>query len=212
MAQPQDIWTAMETKLIAILRGIKPAETEGIVSTLLDLGFRAIEIPLNSPDPFTSIETAARLGGQLDDCLIGAGTVLSRADVARVKNAGGSIIVSPNIDADVVEASHVLGMASFPGVFTATEAHKAVQLGVAGLKFFPASLLGPEGISAIRATLPPEVSIAAVGGVGVGNFKAYRDKGIHAFGLGSNLYKPGDTAAAVKEKSQAVLAAYTAAG
>ena len=198
---PSDIWYSMEDKLIGILRGVTPPETEWIVVALLNAGFRAIEIPLNSPDPFRSIQIAATVaaGHTTGACLIGAGTVLSVEDVERVQAAGGNLIVSPNINADVVRATRRYGMASFPGVFTATEAHLAVQLGATGLKFFPASLLGPSGIRAVLATLPKQPQICAVGGIGPDNFEDYLDAGVHGFGLGSNLYRPRSSAESVSE-------------
>ena len=146
-----ETWNALPRKLVAILRGVTPAETPAIVDGLLEAGFRAIEIPLNSPDPFASIEIAAKRAGA--DALIGAGTVLTAEDARRVKDIGGGLVVSPNTDASVIEATVAAGMVSLPGCFTATEAFSALRAGATGLKFFPASLLGPQGIAAIRAVL-----------------------------------------------------------
>ena len=192
--------------LIAILRGLKPEETEGVVGALIETGFRAIEIPLNSPDPFRSIEIAAKMAPA--DCLIGAGTVLSVEDVASLDAAGGKLMVSPNADADVIVAARVKGMVTMPGVLTPTEALVAAK---AGLKFFPASIIGPAGINAIRTILPKDLVIAAVGGVSDRNFAEYTSAGIVAFGLGTSLYKPGMTAAEVRERATVTLSAYDAA-
>lgn len=201
------IWKAAGAKLIAILRGVQPHEMVAIADALLAAGFPAIEVPLNSPDPFASIEIAAERARRAGPRLIGAGTVLEARDVARVADAGGNLIVSPNMDAAVVEAALARGMACFPGVFTATEAHAAVRAGATGLKFFPASLLGPSGIKAIRATLP-DVSLCAVGGVAPQDFAAYRAAGVEGFGLGSSLYAPGASADDVGRAAADSVAAY----
>ncbi len=192
--------------LIAILRGIKPAEVESVVGALIDNGITAIEIPLNSPDPFRSIETAAKMAP--DHCLIGAGTVLTVEDVDRLDAAGGRLLVTPNVDTAVIGRAYEKGMVSMPGVFTATEALQAARAGATGLKFFPASALGASGINAIRAVLPPELVIAAVGGVSDKNFADYTKAGILAFGLGTSLYKPGMTAAEVTERAKVTVEAY----
>lgn len=200
---------AMKYPLIAILRGLKPEETEGVVGALIETGFRAIEIPLNSPDPFRSIEIAAKMAPA--DCLIGAGTVLSTEDVDALDAAGGKLMVSPNADADVITAARVKGMVTMPGVLTPTEALVAAKAGATGLKFFPASIIGPAGINAIRTILPKDLVIAAVGGVSDKNFADYTSAGILAFGLGTSLYKPGMTAAEVRERAIVTLSAYDAA-
>ena len=199
----------MAYPLVAILRGLKPEETEAVVGGLIETGFTAIEIPLNSPDPFRSIEIAAKLAPA--HCLIGAGTVLTVDDVANLDAAGGRLMVSPNVEPDVIRAAAAKGMVTLPGVFTATEALAAARAGATGLKFFPASVLGPAGINAIRAVLPTDLTIAAVGGVSEANFADYVSAGITAFGLGSSLYKPGMTAGQVLERARVTLAAYDAA-
>ena len=199
----------MTYPLVAILRGLKPEETEAVVGGLIETGFTAIEIPLNSPDPFRSIEIAAKLAPA--HCLIGAGTVLTVDDVANLDAAGGRLMVSPNVEPDVIRAAAAKGMVTLPGVFTATEALAAARAGATGLKFFPASVLGPAGINAIRAVLPTDLTIAAVGGVSEANFADYVSAGITAFGLGSSLYKPGMTAGQVLERARVTLAAYDAA-
>ncbi|MGV1939411.1 2-dehydro-3-deoxy-6-phosphogalactonate aldolase [Agrobacterium sp. 22-211-1] len=200
---------AMKYPLIAILRGLKPEETEGVVGALIETGFRAIEIPLNSPDPFRSIEIAAKMAPA--DCLIGAGTVLSVEDVEALDAAGGKLMVSPNADAEVIIAARVKGMVTMPGVLTPTEALVAAKAGATGLKFFPASIIGPAGINAIRTILPKDLIIVAVGGVSDRNFAEYTSAGITAFGLGTSLYKPGMTAAEVRERATVTLSAYDAA-
>jgi 2-dehydro-3-deoxyphosphogalactonate aldolase len=196
----------MEYPLVAILRGIKPEETHGIVSELLEAGLRAIEIPLNSPDPFNSIEIAAKLAPS--DALIGAGTVLSVEDVSKLHNVGGKLMVSPNVDADVITAAREKQMVTLPGVLTPTEALLAAKCGATGLKFFPASILGPSGIAAIMTILPKDLMIAAVGGVSDQNFADYTKIGIKAFGLGSSLYKAGMSAKDVRTRADVTIRAY----
>lgn len=200
---------SMKYPLVAILRGIQPEETEGVVTALLESGLRAIEIPLNSPDAFRSIEIAARLAPQ--DALIGAGTVLSVEDVTKLDAAGGRLMVSPNVDVDVIRAAREKGMVTMPGVLTPTEALLALKAGATGLKFFPASVLGPSGISAIRAILPKDTLVAAVGGVSDRNFTDYTSVGVTAFGLGTSLYKPGMTAEDVRARALITVAAYDTA-
>ena len=200
---------SMKRPLIAILRGIKPEETADIVSVLIEAGLTAIEIPLNSPEPFRSIEIAAKLAPA--DCLIGAGTVLTVEDVDRLDAAGGKLLVTPNVEPAVISRGRDTGMVTMPGVFTATEALSAARAGATGLKFFPAGVLGASGITAIRAVLPPELVIAAVGGVSDKNFADYTKAGILAFGLGTSLYKPGMTTAEVAERAKVTIYAYDAA-
>lgn len=198
----------MTRPLIAILRGLKPAEVEGVVGALIEIGFTAIEIPLNSPEPFRSIEAAAKMAPE--GVLIGAGTVLTIEDVDRLAEAGGRLMVSPNVEPEVIARAAAKGMVTMPGVFTPTEALAAARAGATGLKFFPASVLGPAGIQAIRAVLPAELEIAAVGGVSETNFSDYAAIGIRSFGLGSSLYKPGMAAGEVRTRAAATIAAYDA--
>jgi len=195
--------------LVAILRGIRPEETAGIIDALAEAGFEAIEIPLNSPEPFRSIEIAAKRAP--GSCLIGAGTVLTIAEVDKLAGAGGRLMVSPNVDAAVIRAASEKGMVTMPGVFTATEALLAASAGASALKFFPASVLGPSGINAIRAVLPKGLEVGAVGGVSERDFDTYAKAGLRIFGVGSSLYKPGATAAEIGAKARAVIAAYDAA-
>lgn len=196
----------MKYPLVAILRGLKPEETDGAVEALLEAGFRAIEIPLNSPEPFRSIEIAAKIAPS--DALIGAGTVLTVEDVDRLEDAGGRLFVSPNVDIPVLERAVERKMVTLPGVFTPTEALAAAKAGATGLKFFPASVLGPSGITAIRAVLPPDMLVAAVGGVSEDNFADYAKAGIRAFGLGSSIYKPGLSVGEIAQRARATIAAY----
>lgn len=198
----------MTYPLIAILRGLKPGETEEVVGALIETGFTAIEIPLNSPEPFRSIEIAVKMAPE--NCLIGAGTVLTVDHVNRLADVGGRLMVSPNVEPDVISTAAAKGMVTMPGVFTPTEALAAAKAGATGLKFFPASVLGPSGIRAIRAVLPAELEIAAVGGVSDRNFADYAAIGLRSFGLGSSLYKPGMSGADVRARAKATIEAYDA--
>lgn len=202
-------WPKMKRDLVAILRGVRPEEAADIVEALADAGFEAIEIPLNSPDPFRSIEIAAKRAP--GNCLIGAGTVLDPADVGRLAAAGGRLMVSPNADPAVIAAAAARGMVTMPGVFSPTEALTAARAGASALKFFPASVLGPGGVKAIRAVLPPDVPVGVVGGVSDADFIAYSKVGVRTFGLGSSLYKPGATAAEAAATARAAITAYDAA-
>jgi len=197
---------AMKRPLIAILRGLKPEEAEGVVGVLIESGMTAIEIPLNSPDPFRSIEIAVKTASS--EVLIGAGTVLTPQAVERLHDVGGRLMVTPNVDPEVIASARERGMVTMPGVFTATEALLAAKAGASGLKFFPASALGASGISAIRAVLPADLMIAAVGGISDKNFVEYTTTGIYAFGLGTSLYKPGMTVAEVAARAKATIHAY----
>ncbi len=199
-------WPRLRRDLVANLRGIAPDEVEGVAGALAEAGFEAIEVPLNSPEPFASIERLARgFGAEL---LVGAGTVLEPGDVDRLRDAGGRLMVSPNIDEAVLRRAVEVGLVTLPGVFTATEALAALRCGAAALKIFPASALGPGGLAAIRAVLPADTVMGAVGGVSEADFAAYAAAGVRCFGLGSSLYRPGDAPQAVAAKAQAVIAAY----
>ncbi|MEO4043210.1 2-dehydro-3-deoxy-6-phosphogalactonate aldolase [Hoeflea sp. CAU 1731] len=199
-------WPPLQRSLVAILRGIRPHEAADIVGALVEAGFEAIEIPLNSPDPFASIEIAVNTAP--DGALIGAGTVLVPEEVDRLSEIGGRLVVSPNADPAVIKRTSDLGLVSMPGVFTATEAFSALRAGASGLKFFPASVLGAAGVAAISAVLPPGTETAAVGGVSHNDFASYAQAGVRTFGLGTSLYKPGLTAAEVETRAVEAIKAY----
>lgn len=196
----------MSRPLIAILRGIERREAADIAEALIDAGIDRIEIPLNSPDPFESIQRMATAHG--DHALIGAGTVLTPDQVQSVSDAGGRLVVSPNCDEDVIKASKNLGMQSFPGVLTPTECFEALKWGSDGLKVFPAFQMGIDGLKALRAVLPSETQVYMVGGVGPENFADWLKAGANGFGLGSFLYKPGDTASDVAAKAKDTVAVW----
>lgn len=194
--------------LVAILRGVTPDEVSDIGEALFDAGITWIEVPLNSPDPLDSItKLVARLG---DHAVIGAGTVLTTDDVSAVAATGARLIVSPNMNQDVIRLTKAKGMISLPGVFTATECFAALDAGADGLKFFPGDLIGPVGLKALKAVLPTTVTTYAVGGVSVENVPDWLAAGAHGFGLGSSLYKPGDSAQDVAKKAKAIVAAFDA--
>jgi 2-dehydro-3-deoxyphosphogalactonate aldolase len=178
--------------LIAIIRGVRPEEAEAVGAAIFEAGIRIIEVPLNSPDPLDSIERLARSLG--DEALIGAGTVLDTDQVARVRNAGGGIIVSPGTNRDVIAATADAGLVSTPGYFTPSEAFEALGAGAHGLKFFPAEAASPAVIKAQRAVLPKDVPVLVVGGINPDNMKQWTGAGADGFGLGSALYRPGQSA------------------
>ncbi len=191
--------------LVAILRGITPPEAQPVGQALVASGWRLIEVPLNSPDPLASI---AALAGAFPQALVGAGTVLHPAQVALVHAAGGRLIVAPNFNPDVVREAVRLGMHCLPGVFTATEAFAALDAGATGLKLFPAEMIPPAGLKALRAVLPRETLVLPVGGITPGNMAAWRAAGADGLGIGSALYKPGAAAAQVEQGAQDFLAAW----
>jgi 2-dehydro-3-deoxyphosphogalactonate aldolase len=197
---------AMRRNLVAILRGLHADEAAEIGAAVFEAGIEAIEVPLNSPDPFRSIETLVR--GLPSAALIGAGTVLTAEDVDRLHGVGGRLLVSPNIDADVMRQAGRHGLVTMPGVFTPTEAFLALKLGASALKFFPASVLGPGGIAAIKAVLPADTTVGVVGGVSDVDFAAYAKLGVRTFGLGSSLYKPGMSAAEVGSRAVTAVKAW----
>ncbi len=191
--------------VIAILRGVRPDEVTDHAAALFEAGVRAIEVPLNSPDPLASIQRLAKDFG--DRCLCGAGTVLSAAQVDEVAGADGKLIVSPNADPLVIARTVAWGMASAPGVATATEAFAAIQAGARHLKLFPAQTYGPGHLKQLKAVLPPQIVVLAVGGVGPGAMAEWRAAGALGFGLGSELYRAGQTPAETAAKAQRVVAA-----
>jgi 2-dehydro-3-deoxyphosphogalactonate aldolase len=190
-----------ECPLVAIIRGVTPADAEAIGEAIYGAGIRIIEVPLNSPDPLESIGILARSLG--DRALIGAGTVLSVDDVARVRDAGGRIIVSPNTDTEVIAAAAAAGLVSAPGFYTPSEGFEALKAGAHALKLFPAEAASPAVVKAMRAVLPKTVPVLVVGGVKPGNMRAYLDAGANGFGLGSGVYKPGQSAAEVAAQAEA---------
>lgn len=194
--------------LVAILRGVRPDEVDVIADALIEAGFTLIEVPLNSPDPFRSIERLARrCEGQ---AMVGAGTVLSVEDVGRVGDAGGRLIISPNTNVDVIAASARAGFASLPGYFTPSEAFAAIGAGASGLKLFPAEAASPAVLKAQRAVLPRDMPMLVVGGVGPDTMAPWREAGADGFGLGSALYKPGHGAAEVGAAARRFVAGWRA--
>lgn len=199
-------WPVLKRGLVAILRGVRSSEIAGIGEVLFDAGFEMVEIPLNSPDPFASIRILTDMAPK--GAYVGAGTVLSAENVDRLHDAGGNLLVTPNVDGEVLTRAAHHGMVTMPGVFSPTEALAAIKFGASALKFFPASVIGPAGISAIKAILPADCVVGAVGGVSEKNFTDYMNVGVCTFGLGSSLYKPGYTAAQVSERAAVSIRAY----
>ena len=191
--------------LVAVLRGISPEEVDDISEVLAGAGFRILEVPLNSPTPLASIEA---MNATLPAALIGAGTVLTTAQVRDVHAAGGRLIVSPNFDAQVVRAAVKLDMVCLPGVATVSEAFAALAAGANALKLFPAEMLTPPVVKAWRAVLDPDTALLPVGGITPAGMAVYRAAGANGFGLGSALYKPGDDAAMVGAQARAFIAAW----
>lgn len=194
--------------LIAVLRGITPEEIDGVGSALVAAGFRVLEVPLNSPRAFESIRLLAHRWGE--QCLVGAGTVLAVADVARVREAGGRVIVMPHADEAVIREAKALGMLCVPGVATPTEAFAALAAGADGLKMFPAESLPPGALKAWRAVLPAATLVFAVGGMKPDNLEPYWRAGASGFGTGGNLYQPGTPPDQVRAVAQAYAAAVKA--
>lgn len=194
-----------EMPLVAILRGLVPDEAEAIGEALVEAGFRIIEVPLNSPRPYESIERLANRFG--DRATIGAGTVTTAPQVAEVREAGGTLVVSPHADRDVIAATVSSGLASLPGFFTPTEAFAAMRAGAHGLKLFPAEGASPAVLKALRAVLPANAPVLPVGGITPSLMAQWRAAGAAGFGLGSALYKPGLSAAEVRERATGFVSA-----
>ena len=199
-----------EMPLVAILRGVTPARVEGIAEALFAAGFRAIEVPLNSPEPLKSIALLAKqFGGR---CLTGAGTVLTPEDVTRVADAGGKLLVTPNTNPAVIAHGVEKGLNVMPGFYTPSEGFAAVAAGARYLKLFPASSGGIGHLQAMLAVLPKTVPVYAVGGVGAGNMSEWRKAGAAGFGLGSDLFKPDFSDADIAARARKCVAAFKSAG
>ena len=208
MTEKLNSWFS-QMPVIAILRGVRPEEVVAIGEAVYRAGIGIIEVPLNSPDPFTSITKLAEAMG--DRCVIGAGTVLTEADVVAVAAAGGEIAVSPNTNPEVIKLSLQAGLVPMSGWATATEAFAAYHCGARYLKCFPAATYGPEHIRGLRAVLPQDCQLLAVGGVGAEVADQWLQAGVNGFGIGSELYKPGDSSEQVGQSARAVVDAINAA-
>ena len=199
----------MTLPLIAILRGITPAEALPLADVLMNAGISQFEVPMNSPSPLDSIAQMVRAYGQ--EALIGAGTVLTLEEVVGVADVGGQLIVSPNCNPEIIRKTKALGMQSWPGVFTPTEAFAALDAGADGLKLFPGSMAGPSGLAAMRAILPKGTRVFAVGGAGPENFDVWIKASADGFGIGSAIFKPGMSAEDVAVRAADIVKAYRAA-
>jgi 2-dehydro-3-deoxyphosphogalactonate aldolase len=196
--------------LVAILRGLTPAEAEATARTLYDRGFRLIEVPLNSPQPFDSIAAIRKL--LPSDALVGAGTVMTVEQVSQLAGLGAELVVMPHADTEIISAAKAQGMVSLPGVTTPTEAFLALKAGADALKLFPAELIGPRVVKAMRAVLPPDVRLLPVGGITPGTMKPYLEAGVAGFGLGSALYTPGMPLEQIAEHADQFVAAWRTLG
>ncbi|MDO6584729.1 2-dehydro-3-deoxy-6-phosphogalactonate aldolase [Salipiger sp. 1_MG-2023] len=192
--------------LVAILRGLTPPEAVPVAQVLFDAGFRLIEIPLNSPEPFDSIKAVR--DALPPEALVGAGTVTTLADVDRLDAIGADLVVMPHADTAVIGAAATKGMICIPGIATPTEAYAALHAGARGLKVFPAELVGPAAIKAIRTILPAGTRLFPVGGITPGTMADFLPAGVAGFGLGSALYKPGDDVATVRSKAEGFVTAW----
>jgi 2-dehydro-3-deoxyphosphogalactonate aldolase len=197
------------TPLVAILRGVEPAEAEAVAAVIVEAGFGAIEVPLNSPDPLSSIGMISRRWG--DRILVGAGTVLTPREVDAVGAAGAALVVAPNADPTVIERAVAVGLAVLPGVATMTEAFHALRVGASGLKLFPGEAMPPV-VKAWRAVLPKDAELYPVGGVTPERIAPYRRAGANGFGIGSALFKPGASAKEVERAAEAFVSAWREAG
>ncbi len=210
----QDFFTRIQQAdipLVAILRGITPAEAKAVGLLLVEAGYRYLEVPLNSPQPYESIAIMAETVGQM--ACVGAGTVTTEAQVHQVVAAGGQLIVSPNADPAVIRLSARLGLISLPGVVTPSEAFAALHAGAAGLKLFPSEMISPAAVKALRAVLPAQIALLPVGGIQAdpAQMRQYLQCGAQGFGLGSGLYRPGISLATLHERATRYHDAITAA-
>lgn len=196
----------MSRPIIAILRGIPTDQAADAASVILDAGITTIEVPMNSPDPVGAIAAMVKAHG--DEALIGAGTVLSPAQVDAVADVGGRLIVSPNTNTEVIAHTVARGLESWPGVFTPTECFAALGAGATGLKLFPGNMAGIGGLKAMRAILPEGTQVYAVGGAGPDNFAQWIAASADGFGIGSAIYKPGDSTETIAQNAAAIVAAY----
>lgn len=195
--------------LVAILRGLEPERAVAVGEVLVEAGFDIIEVPLNSPDPLVSIAALVEALGHR--ALIGAGTVLAEAEVDTLAAIGAQLVVSPNCNPAVIRRTAALGMVSLPGVLTPTEMFAAIDAGASGLKLFPADMAGPAVIKAVRAVLPPQVPLLAVGGISAANMGDYLAAGAAGFGIGGALFTPGKPLADIAADARAIVAAFNAA-
>ena len=195
-------------EMVAILRGLTPQRAPETGAALVAAGFRTMEVPLNSPEPFATIELLAR---SHPDCLVGAGTVLSVAEVEAVHAAGGRLVVAPNCDARVIRRALELGMRVMPGIATATEAFAALECGATELKLFPAATYGPRHLKALKSVLPKHVKVYPVGGIGSQDIAAWLESGADGFGFGSELFTPAYTLAELTKRAQSLIEALRAA-
>lgn len=192
--------------LIAILRDVRPQDALAVAKVIYGAGFRIIEVPLNSPDPFDSIAVLA--AGLHQDCLVGAGTVLHSGEVRRAHAAGGRIVVSPNFDPSVIAAAMQLGMQVLPGIATATEAFAAVHAGASQVKLFPASTYGPRHLQALRSVLPPHIEVFPVGGLGAADIADWLGAGAAGFGFGSELFRPDYSLEEIERRARQIVVTF----
>ena len=204
-----DVLASSVPPIVAILRGVKPAEVVAIGEALVAAGIGLIEVPLNSPDPIESVGSLAT--ALRDRALCGAGTVMTPEDVVRVAEVGGRLIVSPNANPTVITRAVDLGLEAIPGFATPTEAFAACAAGARRLKLFPANGFGAAYLQAIRDVLPADTRVWAVGGAGAGNLREWLEAGAEGIGVGGALYRPGDTATQVAERAAGLVAAWRAA-
>ncbi|MCJ8323415.1 MAG: 2-dehydro-3-deoxy-6-phosphogalactonate aldolase [Rhizobiales bacterium] len=193
-------------EIVGILRGVTPPEVENIAAGLMAVGITKIEVPLNSPNAFESIDILVKYCGT--EALVGAGTVLNVGQVVQLAQIGAGVIISPNTNHDVIKKTKQLGMLSYPGVMTATECFAAIEAGADALKIFPANIIGAAGISALKAVLPKDLPVLAVGGVELGALSGWAKAGVSGFGLGSLLYKPGRSAVDVEAVAKLLVAEF----